>query len=164
MRRNNGAIGIPETFVHECYWLSTWRNMYSFKVDPINGRRMWIKSPCPTTLLPPKHRVPIGRPKKKRRKSATEKEDMIKGNTVSRAQKLLHVPNVTTKDTMPGLAKGSYQLLGRRREKRRMRKEKRRIKEKRMRKENRRRKEKRRIHCKLFYHVMLLFWLNYYVM
>nr|KAJ0212320.1 hypothetical protein LSAT_V11C400182410 [Lactuca sativa] len=51
MMRNDVAIGISETFVHECYWLSTWRNMYSFKVDPINGRRIWMKSPCPTTLL-----------------------------------------------------------------------------------------------------------------
>ncbi|KAI3503301.1 hypothetical protein L1887_31741 [Cichorium endivia] len=87
MRKNNREVGIPETFVHPCYWLSTWKEMYTFKIDPINGKNMWVKSPCPTTLLPPKHRVTIGRPKKKRRQSAFEKDDLIKGTTVSRALK-----------------------------------------------------------------------------
>lgn len=41
-----------------------------FKVDPINGRSIWVKAPCLTTLLPPKHCVMIGRLKKKRKKSA----------------------------------------------------------------------------------------------
>nr|KAJ0194627.1 hypothetical protein LSAT_V11C700372600 [Lactuca sativa] len=41
-------------------------------------------SVCPTTLVPPKHRVTIGRPKKKRRKSAYEIDDMVKGNSASR--------------------------------------------------------------------------------
>nr|KAJ0219418.1 hypothetical protein LSAT_V11C300120670 [Lactuca sativa] len=45
------------------------------------------KSTCPTTLLPPKHHVPIRRPKKKRRRSAMEVEDLVKGNQLSRAQK-----------------------------------------------------------------------------
>ena len=45
---------------------------------------MWEKSVCPTTLVPPKHRVTIGRPKKKRRKSAYEIDDMVKGNSASR--------------------------------------------------------------------------------
>ncbi|KAL6586488.1 hypothetical protein OROMI_001476 [Orobanche minor] len=87
MRRNNRKLGIPETFVHPCYWLSTCNDMYSFKIGPINRRPMWMKSPCATTLLPPKHRATIGRPKKKRTKSALEKEDLIRGNKVSRAHK-----------------------------------------------------------------------------
>lgn len=61
--------------------------MYSFKVSPINGRSMWEKSAIPTTLLPPKHRVPIGRPKKKRTISIVEKEDFVRGNTASRAHR-----------------------------------------------------------------------------
>ncbi|KAL4555306.1 hypothetical protein LXL04_037922 [Taraxacum kok-saghyz] len=65
MRRNNEAVGIPETWVHPTYWLKTWKEMYAFKVAPINGRLMWEKSVCPTKLLPPKHHVPIGRPKKR---------------------------------------------------------------------------------------------------
>ncbi|CAI9269138.1 unnamed protein product [Lactuca saligna] len=72
MRLNNENVGIPETWVHPTYWLKTWKEMYVFKVEPINGRLLWEKSTCPTKLIPPKYRVPIGRPKKKRRRSATE--------------------------------------------------------------------------------------------
>ncbi|CAI9274077.1 unnamed protein product [Lactuca saligna] len=87
MGRNDKDVGIPESFVHPCYWLSSWKEMYSFKVSPINGRSMWEKSAIPTTLLPPKHRVPIGRPKKKRTISIVEKEDFVRGNTASRAHR-----------------------------------------------------------------------------
>nr|KAJ0203893.1 hypothetical protein LSAT_V11C500293290 [Lactuca sativa] len=87
MGRNDKDVGIPESFVHPCYWLSSWKKMYSFKVSPINGRSMWEKSAIPTTLLPPKHRVPIGRPKKKRTISIVEKEDFVRGNTASRAHR-----------------------------------------------------------------------------
>nr|KAJ0216526.1 hypothetical protein LSAT_V11C300153300 [Lactuca sativa] len=87
MKRNTKDVGIPESFVYPCYWLSSWKEMYSFKVSPINGRSMWENSTIPTTLLPPKHRVPIGRPKKKRTISIVEKEDFVRGNTASRAHR-----------------------------------------------------------------------------
>lgn len=29
---NNMSPGIPETWVHECYWLSTWKKVYSYKI------------------------------------------------------------------------------------------------------------------------------------
>lgn len=90
MRKNDKHVGIPETYVHECYWLSTWKEMYSFKVNPINGKSMWEKSNCPTTLLPPKHRATIGRPKKKRKKSAVEFDELVRGSRVSRVQKSVH--------------------------------------------------------------------------
>nr|KAJ0203227.1 hypothetical protein LSAT_V11C500287190 [Lactuca sativa] len=64
MRLNNENVGIPETWVHPTYWLKTWKEMYVFRVEPINGRFLWEKSTCPTKLIPPKYRVPIGRPKK----------------------------------------------------------------------------------------------------
>ncbi|KAL7609105.1 hypothetical protein Lser_V15G13262 [Lactuca serriola] len=86
MRRNNENVGIPETWVHPTYWLKTWQEMYSFKIEPINGRMMWAKSTCPTKLLPPKHHVPIGRPKKKRRRSATE-DDSATGTRTVRCSK-----------------------------------------------------------------------------
>ena len=72
MRLNNETIGVPETWVHPTYWSKTWKEMYAFKLEPINGRSMWEKNPCPTKLLPPTYRVPVGRSKKKRRRSATE--------------------------------------------------------------------------------------------
>ncbi|CAI9283347.1 unnamed protein product [Lactuca saligna] len=85
MRKNNKDVGLPESWVHPTYWLKTWKEMYSFKIEPINRKRMWEKYPCPTTFLPPKHHVPIGRPKKKRKKS--DVEDLVKGNSASRKNK-----------------------------------------------------------------------------
>nr|KAJ0209959.1 hypothetical protein LSAT_V11C400177530 [Lactuca sativa] len=87
MRKNMQNVGVPEEWVHATYWLKTWKEMYSFKIEPINGRRMWEKFPSPTTLLPPNHHVPIGRPRKKRRKSVVELEDMVKGGRASRKDK-----------------------------------------------------------------------------
>ncbi|KAL4592075.1 hypothetical protein LXL04_005056 [Taraxacum kok-saghyz] len=49
---NLGGKKVPEieAWVHPVYWLETWADMYSYKVDPINGRTIWSKAPCPTTL------------------------------------------------------------------------------------------------------------------
>nr|KAJ0187036.1 hypothetical protein LSAT_V11C900495010 [Lactuca sativa] len=60
-------------WVHKMYWLETWQKAYSFKVEPIKGRLMWLKSNCPTKLTPPPHRTQVGRPKKKRRQSEGER-------------------------------------------------------------------------------------------
>nr|KAJ0185876.1 hypothetical protein LSAT_V11C900488930 [Lactuca sativa] len=59
------SVGELYTYVHKVYWLDTWKEMYSFKVEPIKGRAMWPKSDCPTTLVPPSHNKAIGMPKKK---------------------------------------------------------------------------------------------------
>lgn len=72
MRLNNEDVGIPETWVHPTYWLNTWKEIYLFKVDPINERFMWGKSACPTKLVAPNHHIPIDRPKKKKRIFVTE--------------------------------------------------------------------------------------------
>ncbi|KAL4563474.1 hypothetical protein LXL04_027517 [Taraxacum kok-saghyz] len=71
---NRGGKKVPEieAWVHPVYWLKTWADMYSFKVDPINGRTMWSKAPCPTTLTAPKHQIQVGRPKKKRKRAHSE--------------------------------------------------------------------------------------------
>nr|KAJ0184952.1 hypothetical protein LSAT_V11C900481720 [Lactuca sativa] len=59
----------PEYWVHPFYNLGTWRAMYSNKIDPINGKSMWPKSRCLTTLIPPTHHTRvIGRAKKRRRR------------------------------------------------------------------------------------------------
>ncbi|GKD75180.1 mutator type transposase, partial [Tanacetum coccineum] len=63
MASNGQVPGIPESWVSECYWLSTWQEMYRFKVNP-----------C---------RLP-----KKRKKSAAELFDgMVKKGKLSRAGK-----------------------------------------------------------------------------
>lgn len=83
MAVNGMEVGIPESFVHPVYWLQTWKAMYQFKIGPTSGKSFWPKSDCPITICPPKHHVQIGRPKKKRRRSAAELE-MVRQGKLSR--------------------------------------------------------------------------------
>ncbi|KAI3514960.1 hypothetical protein L1887_13708 [Cichorium endivia] len=71
---NGELVSQPEDLVHPCYRMETWKRMYCFKIEPINGPEMWPKSPCPTTILPPKHHVQVGRPQVKRRRGIDEYE------------------------------------------------------------------------------------------
>ncbi|GKD38650.1 translation elongation factor 1, partial [Tanacetum coccineum] len=90
MASNGQEHGIPESWVSESYWLSTWQDMYRFKINPCNGPDMWKKSPSPITLTPPDYHTPVGRPPKKRKKSAAELYDgMVKKGKLSRAGKSL---------------------------------------------------------------------------
>ncbi|GJU14609.1 heat stress transcription factor B-4-like protein [Tanacetum coccineum] len=84
MALNDRATPPPETWVNPCYWLSTWKETYSHKIQPICGTNYWEKSTCPTTLLPPKHHVQVGRPKKKRKRSKHEDEPFVKDGKLSR--------------------------------------------------------------------------------
>ncbi|GJZ19194.1 sirtuin 2 [Tanacetum coccineum] len=65
---NNGLEpGIPESWVHESYWLKTWVDMYRFKVNPCNGPELWPESDTPITLTAPNYKPPSRTgPKKKR--------------------------------------------------------------------------------------------------
>nr|GEZ67672.1 hypothetical protein [Tanacetum cinerariifolium] len=69
------VVGKPKEWAHPCYRLSTWKEVYSHKVQPMNCSNSWVKSSCPTTILPPNYLVPIGRPKKKRTISLCEKDE-----------------------------------------------------------------------------------------
>ena len=82
-------VGIPESWVHESYWLTTWKKVYSYKLYCLNGLHLWKKHPCPNTLIPPKHHTQIGRPPKKRKKSADElsSQKMSSGGKLSRVGK-----------------------------------------------------------------------------
>ncbi|KAJ0566482.1 putative transcription factor interactor and regulator CCHC(Zn) family [Helianthus annuus] len=64
--------GVLEKWVDKAYWMQTWKDVYSHVIDPVDGQDLWTPSTCPTKLLPPKHHKQIGRPKKKRKKSAVE--------------------------------------------------------------------------------------------
>ncbi|XP_071699927.1 uncharacterized protein [Rutidosis leptorrhynchoides] len=75
MSLNSVEVGDPEDWVNPVYKLDTWRQVYSFKVEPITRSVSWPKSECPTTLLPPHHKKQPGRPKKKRTKSANEVQE-----------------------------------------------------------------------------------------
>ncbi|GKB62529.1 mutator type transposase [Tanacetum coccineum] len=83
MADNGNDVGIPEDWVHDSYKLATWKAVYSHKVNPVNGRELWSKFDCPTTLLPPKIHPQIRRPPKKRKKSKGEIV-MVKGNKLTR--------------------------------------------------------------------------------
>lgn len=86
MAVNGVEVGIPESYVNPCYWLTTWKTMYSFKIGGVNGMTHWPISPSPLTILPPKHRVQAGRPKKSRRKTADElSKKMVVGGKLSKA-------------------------------------------------------------------------------
>ncbi|GJU27988.1 mutator type transposase [Tanacetum coccineum] len=84
MALNDRAAPPPETWVNPCYWLSTWKETYSHKIQPIFGTKYWEKSTCPITLLPLKHHVQVGRPKKKRKRSKHEDEPFLKDGKLSR--------------------------------------------------------------------------------
>ncbi|XP_022031576.1 uncharacterized protein LOC110932556 [Helianthus annuus] len=82
--------GPPETWVSEVYWMDTWKKVYKNTINPINGVNLWTPSQVPTTMIPPKHHSQIGRPSKKRKKSANEEIVPVKhgkmsqrGNTVT---------------------------------------------------------------------------------
>ncbi|GJX98969.1 mutator type transposase [Tanacetum coccineum] len=87
MALNGIQVGITEEWVHKCYWLATWKHTYSYTLGCLNGRVMWKKSQIPTTLTPPKHNTPVGRPRKNRRKTKEEKAQMVKDGKMSRAYK-----------------------------------------------------------------------------
>nr|GEU44816.1 hypothetical protein [Tanacetum cinerariifolium] len=88
MARNRLEPGILESWVHKTYWLKTWKDMYSYKINHCNGRDMWPQSDNLITLTPPDYKHPIGRPPKKRRKSAAEIYDgLVKKGGLSRAGK-----------------------------------------------------------------------------
>nr|KAJ0213339.1 hypothetical protein LSAT_V11C400157690 [Lactuca sativa] len=73
MTKNSEDVGDIYRWVNKVYWLDTWKNAYSYNVEPIKGRIMWPKSLCPTTLIPPIHHKQPSRPNKKRKKSEDEK-------------------------------------------------------------------------------------------
>ncbi|KAK9048149.1 hypothetical protein SSX86_032888 [Deinandra increscens subsp. villosa] len=71
-RFDEQADAIPEIWVSKVYWLETWKKVYKNTIEPMNGRNMREPSSCPIALTPPKHHIQVGRPKKKRKKSADE--------------------------------------------------------------------------------------------
>ncbi|KAJ0780372.1 putative transcription factor interactor and regulator CCHC(Zn) family [Helianthus annuus] len=78
MRMNGRGDGLPERYIDRCYWVDTWTAVYMNTIEPINGRDMWPVSRCPTTLVAPKYHKQARRPKKKRKKSAVELEELKK--------------------------------------------------------------------------------------
>ncbi|XP_071685946.1 uncharacterized protein [Rutidosis leptorrhynchoides] len=78
-----------EKWVHPVYWVSTWKSTYSHTINPVRGKSEWTKSPIPTTLIPPKFHATPGRPKKNRKKSLDEKDEMVTNGKLTRKGKTI---------------------------------------------------------------------------
>ncbi|GJS78657.1 mutator type transposase [Tanacetum coccineum] len=77
-------VGLPEDWVHRSMRLQTWKTVYSFKINPVPGREFWEKSQMPLRLIPPYILPQVGRPGKKRKKSAGELTEMVKDGKLIR--------------------------------------------------------------------------------
>ena len=89
--------GVPEKWVHPVYWVE----VYKHNVEPVNGNDLWPKFACPTTLIPPKYHVQIGRPKKKRKKSAQEiAEAKVAASKEKRRLKLQNLWSMSTTSSL----------------------------------------------------------------
>lgn len=84
MGSNGQKVGPLESWIHPIYSMDRWRHVYSFKIFGINGRTVWEKAQVPITLTPPKHHIQVGRPKKARKRSSIEIEEMTKGGRLSK--------------------------------------------------------------------------------
>ncbi|PWA28769.1 zinc finger, SWIM-type [Artemisia annua] len=83
MAVNGQPVPLPEAWVDKCYWLETWKEVYSFKIQPCSGRANWKKSPCLTTLTHPHYHPQVGRPKMKRVKGQLEDTPCVKDGKLS---------------------------------------------------------------------------------
>ncbi|GJU58268.1 mutator type transposase [Tanacetum coccineum] len=72
MSKNLVGVAIPEQWVHASYRLETWAHVYSFKVNPCNGREMWSVVESRIVIIPPMYKPQVSRPPKKRKKSRDE--------------------------------------------------------------------------------------------
>nr|GEX73617.1 hypothetical protein [Tanacetum cinerariifolium] len=78
-------IGVEWDTLHTC---ATWKEMYMFKINPVNGLQAWEKSDVLTTIIPSKPHPQIGKPPKKRKKRVAELEDeMINYKKLTRTGK-----------------------------------------------------------------------------
>jgi hypothetical protein len=83
---NGQQVGVRESFVLPVCRLDRWKEVYNYKVYPINGRALWQKSQVPTVITQPNHHKPVGRPKKARKRSAVELEESVTGGRLSKKE------------------------------------------------------------------------------
>ncbi|GJV15022.1 transposase, MuDR [Tanacetum coccineum] len=84
MTDNGMQVGLLEDWVHQLMRLQTWKTVYSFKINKVPGREFWAKSQVPSRLIPPYITPQVGRPGKKRNKSAGEVTEMVKDGKLTR--------------------------------------------------------------------------------
>ncbi|XP_022030311.1 uncharacterized protein LOC110931216 [Helianthus annuus] len=84
MATNGRRVGSLESWSNPIYTMARWKQVYDFKVNPINERSLSVKCQVPTTLSPPNHHKQVGRPKKARKRSALEMEDVTKSGRLTK--------------------------------------------------------------------------------
>ncbi|GKA69081.1 mutator type transposase [Tanacetum coccineum] len=72
MFENSMGVAIPEQWVHAAYKLETRAHVYSFKVNPCNGREIWLVVESRTIIISPLYKPQVGSSPKKRKKSNDE--------------------------------------------------------------------------------------------
>nr|GEW16738.1 DNA-directed DNA polymerase [Tanacetum cinerariifolium] len=77
--------------VVEAETLNSWS---CYKINPLNGKYIWKKHPCPNILIPPKIHPQIRRPPKKRKKSADE----LSSQKMTSCGKLSRIGKIVTCD------------------------------------------------------------------
>lgn len=70
----------PKDYIHECYKISTFINVYSHFIEPVNGEPFWEETTSIARPLPPVRKIQPGRPKKKR-DSKNDEVQTRKGDT-----------------------------------------------------------------------------------
>ncbi|KAL5709591.1 hypothetical protein ACHQM5_020261 [Ranunculus cassubicifolius] len=115
----------PDKYVAKWFRVETFKKSYSYFMQPVNGEKLWIKTNGQEIKPPMDRRMP-GRPKKNRRKDASEEPKKAKNsNQISRKGRVMHCKrcgkpghNVGTcktpeselpaKNNMPGSKRGTY--------------------------------------------------------
>ncbi|XP_076937523.1 uncharacterized protein LOC143605201 [Bidens hawaiensis] len=85
---NGERVGALESWVHPVHTMDRWKLVYSFKINPKNRMSIWTKCEAPTTIVEPKHHTMAGRPKKARKRSAVEKDDLPTAGKLTRKNTL----------------------------------------------------------------------------
>ncbi|MBA0576900.1 hypothetical protein Golob_027938, partial [Gossypium lobatum] len=68
-----------DDYLHEFYHIETYKSVYSFPIQPINGPHDWEKTDV-KLVLPPIERKMIGRPKKNRMTAKDESKKLKSGH------------------------------------------------------------------------------------
>jgi hypothetical protein len=79
----------PETLVHSCYSIETFKKAYAYNLHPLRGRAFWEKMPR-VHVHPPLYTKVMGRPKKNRKKAPEEKIKKNGASTLSRHGLTMH--------------------------------------------------------------------------
>ncbi|XP_071686876.1 uncharacterized protein [Rutidosis leptorrhynchoides] len=84
MVENGTEVGDLESWCHDVYKLTTLNNTYQFTIEPLSGRHLWPSAGNSYKLVAPKKVSIPGRPKKKRRLSANEIDDIGEGGKLKK--------------------------------------------------------------------------------